>query len=350
MRAADGMLYGLDAAGGLLGGGVLYRVDPSIDSYSPLYNFNYATGASPMGGLIQLSDGKLYGMTYGGGQYSAGVIFSFDPVASTYLDLYDFNLSGGGYPMYGSLLKASDGKLYGLTSGGGTGQNGVIFSYDVINDTYTDLYDFNNSGYPNGSLIQANNGLLYGMTASGGTYAGGVIFSYDISTQSYTSLYNFTTSDGTYPQRSLTQGSNGKLFGTTSSSGLYGGGTAFSFDITSNTFTKLVEFGMLGCSGSSCDILETGAKQVATNVPLAQAENTDDLITYPNPATDHVTVLGKILTPKSQVELLDNHGKQIVDFTMKGNTLNVSDLSPGLYILKITADNRVAVGKFVKGE
>lgn len=350
MRAADGMLYGLDASGGSIGGGVLYRVDPSIDSYSPLYNFYYAAGMSPMGGLIQLSDGKLYGMTYYGGLNGAGVIFSFDPVDSTYLNLYDFYAANGGYPMYGSLLKASDGKLYGLTATGGANQTGTIFSYDVLNDIYTDVHDFDFSEgtYPHGSLIQADNGLLYGMTSSGGMNAGGIIFSYNLNTQSYSVLYNFNTTDGTNPQRSLTRGSTGKLFGTTAGGGVSGGGTAFSFDITNNTFTKLIDFSSIGCSGSSCDILETGAKSLATNIPVTPEQHIDQFVTYPNPVTDYVTVSGKILTPESQVELLDNQGKRIVDFTMKGNTLNVSMLPPGFYILKISADNRVAVGKFVK--
>src|SRR6185503_6881000 len=110
MRAADGMLYGLAGEGGLYNGGVIYRVDPLIDSYSPVYNFNSATGSVPYGRLIQLSDGKLYGMTYQGGQNSMGVIFSFNPEDSTYTELHDFNYSTGVGPMYENLLKATDGK------------------------------------------------------------------------------------------------------------------------------------------------------------------------------------------------------------------------------------------------
>src|SRR6185295_12541724 len=98
MLAADGMLYGLAAQGGLDNEGVLYRVDPAIDSYSPIYNFSSSTGGAPEGGLIQLSDGKLYGMTSGGGQNGAGVIFNFNPANNTYLDLYDFNATTGAGP------------------------------------------------------------------------------------------------------------------------------------------------------------------------------------------------------------------------------------------------------------
>ena len=44
-----------------------------------------------------------------------GVIFSFDPSSSTYTKLKDFDDVNGGDP-YGSLMQASDGKLYGMTS------------------------------------------------------------------------------------------------------------------------------------------------------------------------------------------------------------------------------------------
>jgi len=348
MLASDGLLYGLAAAGGLSNYGVLYRVDPAIDTYSPIYNFSSSTGDTPEGGLIQLSDGKLYGMTNGGGQNSGGVIFSFNPADSTYLDLYDFSMtSGGSQPYLGSLLKASDGKLYGLTYNG-SNSYGVIFSYDITSGIYSDLHDFysTDGAHPYGSLIQATNGLLYGMTYQGGTNDGGVIFSYNLSTQDYSVLYNFNSTDGFYPLRSLTQASNGKLFGTTSQGGFNYGGTAFSFDILNITFTKLIDFAYIGCSLSSCDILETGAMPLATAVVPIYSD--EEFATYPNPATDEVTVSGKILTPKTQVELWDNQGKRIVDFTIKDNTLNVSMLPSGFYILKITSGNSSAMGKFVK--
>ena len=77
---------------------------------------------------MQASDGKLYG-TYTGGSDS-GVIFSFDPSASTYTKLHDFVGTDGASPK-SSLMQASDGKLYGMTTGGGSSNLGVIFSYDI---------------------------------------------------------------------------------------------------------------------------------------------------------------------------------------------------------------------------
>jgi uncharacterized repeat protein (TIGR03803 family) len=52
--------------------------------------------------MIQASDGKLYGMTYGGGNSGSGVIFSFDPSSSIYTKLKDFDGANGANPYFGS--------------------------------------------------------------------------------------------------------------------------------------------------------------------------------------------------------------------------------------------------------
>ena len=119
---------------------------------------------------MQASDGKLYGMTHG---EEAAMLVLFFPLilpSSTYTKLKDFDNTNGANP-YGSLMQASDGKLYGMTSGGGSSGYGVIFSFDPSSSTYTKLKDFDDRmvAYPYGSLMQASDGKLYGMTISGGS-------------------------------------------------------------------------------------------------------------------------------------------------------------------------------------
>jgi uncharacterized repeat protein (TIGR03803 family) len=127
--------------------------------------------AHPSGSLVQAANGKLYGMTADGGSSGYGVIFSFDPSSSTYTKLMDFIGVNGTSP-HGGLVQASDGKLYGMTNGGGSNSYGVIFSYNPSTSTYIKLMDFGgaNGACPNGNLMQANDGKLYGMTTIGGKY------------------------------------------------------------------------------------------------------------------------------------------------------------------------------------
>ena len=72
---------------------------PLIQSWMDFDNTN---GANPYGSLMQASDGKLYGMTTNGGSSTLGVIFSFDPSSSTYTKLKDYDGANGANPFIGS--------------------------------------------------------------------------------------------------------------------------------------------------------------------------------------------------------------------------------------------------------
>ena len=242
VQASDGKLYGMTIRGGSSGDGVIFSFDPSSSIYTKLKDFDYTNGSIPSGSLVQASDGKLYGMTTSGGSNSRGVIFSFDPLASTFTKLKDLFFTNGSSP-YGSLIQASDGKLYGMTTSGGSNGRGVIFSFNPSASTYTKLKDFDrvNGGNPYGSLLQASNGKLYGMTTFGGSSDSGVIFSFDPSASIYTKLKDFNRVNGGNPAGSLIQASNGKIYGMTQFGGS-GAGVIFSFDPSASTYTKLKDF------------------------------------------------------------------------------------------------------------
>jgi uncharacterized repeat protein (TIGR03803 family) len=130
------------------------------------------TGAGPTGSLIQATDGKLYGMTTGGGANSFGVLFQYDLSTSTYTRKLDFNgAANGSYPL-GSLMQATDGKLYGMTSDGGAnsgtngGGYGVLFQYDPVTSITQKKLDFNvingiKPQYTN--LIEVSSGVSIGI-------------------------------------------------------------------------------------------------------------------------------------------------------------------------------------------
>jgi len=243
IQASDGKFYGMTPYGGSNGAGVIFSYDPLNVIYNKLLDFDGTNGAYPYGGLVQVSDGKLYGMTSGGGSYSSGVIFSYDPLNGIYNKLLDFDSTNGAYA-YGGLVQASDGKLYGTTGAGGSNNTGVIFSYDPSGAAYNKLKDFDyTSGiYPYGSLIQASDGTLYGMTTAGGSQGYGTIFSFNISGGIYTKLKDFANTDGAYPFGSLMQASDGRLYGMTNSGGGSGEGVIFSFNPSSATYTKLQDY------------------------------------------------------------------------------------------------------------
>ena len=280
IQAIDGKLYGLALGGGLpfgdttegsyfyKGNGAIYSYDIATGIYTDEYNFKYTDGAQPHGGLIQATDGKLYGMTRLGGindtsldgSYAGGVLFSFDPITKIYTVLHEFGDSTGQVP-YGSLIQASDGKLYGMASNGGNtffGNDGVLFSFDIIDSSYADLINFheNNGGEPLGNLVEATDGNLYGMTSEAYSYnkfAMGSIFSFNSTTATLINRYvvNYRdTINGEGPQGSLIEGNNGLLYGMMT----YGGdsgfsdskgyGVIFNFNSTNNVLSVLHKFNL----------------------------------------------------------------------------------------------------------
>ena len=247
MQASDDKLYGMTSDGGSSNAGVIFSFDPSSGIYTKLKDFGGADGSNPRGSLMQASDGRLYGMTRWGGSENRGVIFSFDPSRGTYTKLKDFTVSkdftvNGGYFPFGSLMQASNGKLYGMTNSGGVLNRGVIFSFDPVTEAYTKVKEFlgPDGSDPEGSLIQASNGLLYGMTPYGGKNVAGVIFALDPSSGNFHGISFPGDANGGRPTGSLMQASNGKLYGLTAA-GTYG--VIFSFDPSSGTYTNLKSFG-----------------------------------------------------------------------------------------------------------
>jgi uncharacterized repeat protein (TIGR03803 family) len=261
IQASDGKFYGMTSGGGANNLGVLFQYDPATSNYTKKLDFAGATnGANPKGSLMQASDGKLYGMTSTGGTNNMGVLFQYDPATSTYAKTFDFAGATNGTTPAGSLIQASDGKLYGMTYGGGVNGNGVLFQYDPATSTYIKKLDFDGftyGSYPNGSLIQASNGKLYGMAFQGGASNLGVLFQYDPTTSTCTKKLDFAgATNGANPDGSLMQASNGKLYGMTSYGGTNNKGVLFQYDPATSTYSKTLDFAGANGVNPYSDLIE----------------------------------------------------------------------------------------------
>ncbi len=130
----DGNLYGTTYEGGSTNEGVVFKLTPQ-GAITVLHNFGdpnypndgyYGIGAL-QGGLVQATDGNFYGATYNGGTLGYGVIFRITQ-AGVYSILYNFDGTHGGVGM--GLVQHTNGKIYGLV-GGGTYNKGVVYSFDM---------------------------------------------------------------------------------------------------------------------------------------------------------------------------------------------------------------------------
>ena len=89
------------------------------------------------------------------------------------------------------------------------------------------------------------------------------------------------------------------------------------------------------------------AQNNAINTPIQQ--NIEDLSIYPNPVNSGITYI--YITSKynlnKRVEFYNVLGKQIFTTNLTGKELNISNLSKGVYILKITEGGASETRKLV---
>ena len=185
-------------------------------SFTVLASFTGDNGAYPSAGVIQTSDGSFYGTTQSGGAYGYGTIFKRDP-AGALTTVHSFTGdSDGSYPS-GNLLLASDGHIYGMTSGIRPGEHGTVFRLQLPG-TLTTLHRFNGSdgSDPRAALIQGADGMFYGPTLAGGAHGAGTVFRIN-SAGVLSTLHSFDPLAGEagYPLSTLVQGPDGNYYGST---------------------------------------------------------------------------------------------------------------------------------------
>lgn len=135
VKGVDGNFYGTTIYGGAYGGGTIFRITPA-GAYTTMHSFNPVTAdlgcncglASPYGPLLLASDGNFYGVAWTGmsgpGSGEAGAVFRMTPTGTVTPVVY-FQ-SGTAAQTLGGLIESSDGSLYGASSGSST-NDGEIF-------------------------------------------------------------------------------------------------------------------------------------------------------------------------------------------------------------------------------
>jgi len=259
IQGTDGALYGTTLNGGTNSAGTVFRIGTNGTGYAPLYSFTGTggDGANPLAGLIQGADGALYGTTYYGGTNGYGTVFRIGTNGSGYAVLYSFSGTGGdGANPEAGLIQGVDGALYGTTYYGGTNGGGTVFRIGANGTAYAPLYSFagtNGDGaYPQAGLIQGAGGALYGTTDRGGTNNGGTVYRIGTNGTGYAVLYRFTGAggEGAIPVAGLIQGADRALYGTTDQGGTYGRGSVFRIGTNGSGYAVLYSFGSAAGDGA----------------------------------------------------------------------------------------------------
>ena len=196
----DGNLYGTTAEVYSGGSGTVYMLSPDGATFTTLHTFDGADGAGPEGGLLQASDGFLYGTTVNRGPNGGGTVFKISTDGTMFATLHAFGGGVFGGPYFG-LIQADDGFLYGTASADGAFGDGTVFAVSTDGTTFRTVHSFSggDGADPSCTLVEGLDGNLYGTTISGGTNDDGVVFMVSRDGQTFKTLHSFDGSDGLYP-------------------------------------------------------------------------------------------------------------------------------------------------------
>lgn len=278
VQGSDGNFYGTTYSGGTNGAGTVFKISTN-GVLTSLYSFNITNvgeGGFPAAGLVQASDGNFYGTTYRAplGPGSFGTIFRISTNGAEN-NLFDFNGTLNiffGVGPHAGLVQGSDGLLYGTTEVEGV-YDGAVFGAST-NGGVLGLHTFSggsDGGHPLATLIQGRDGGFYGTTEVGGTnlnggFGFGTVFRITPNGV-LTTLHSFSGgNDGASPLAGLVQGVDGTIYGTTPSGGSSSNGTVFAVNTNGTGFETLYSFSGGGTNSAGVFTNNDGANPQAALV------------------------------------------------------------------------------------
>jgi uncharacterized repeat protein (TIGR03803 family) len=225
--------------GGPSTGGDTSRVasGPAITNVHTFGSVTY-DAASSVATLTQASDGKLYGISSSGGSHGQGAIYSLAS-NGTYTILYSFTGTNDSGASYGAgLVEGPDGYLYGAT-------NGTLFKTKLGSNSVASIAA---PGEILGTPVPDGNGNLYATAFLGGSAGNGELISYNIASGTLTDVHDFSYADGVGLEGSPILASDGNLYGTArygganASGSQYGDGTVWVYNPTTQVFHVVYNF------------------------------------------------------------------------------------------------------------
>jgi hypothetical protein len=210
----DNHIYGFFAT--VVGAPAVFTRLDYLGNPTPLHTLSPDQGAPNL--MFLGSNDDFFGLSTLDGARSAG-IFRMTTAGSFSWVTQSFAVSG--YSL--ALIQASNGKFYGTLPQAGRAGAGSIYEAS-LNGHMRTIYEFprRTTGMPT-SLIEASDGMLYGTTIGEDTHllnnAVSTIFRLDPSSGNFQTLYSFAGRDC---ECSLVQGSDGRIYGISSSQQLAG--------------------------------------------------------------------------------------------------------------------------------
>jgi len=254
--AIGSTLYGMTSAGGpdasssFIGSGTIFQIGTDGSNYSILHAFGTNhDGIDPEGSLVA-SGSTLYGTTLND-------VFAIGTDGTGFNVLHTFagGSSDGQSALY-STPTLSGSTLYGVTSLGGTSNQGTLFQIGTDGTGFSLLHSFNattDGENPIGAPLLSGS-VLYGMTqsGSGSTTGAGTIYQIGVDGTNFTDLHNFghTPNEPGHPYGSLIQNGSA-LFGMDPGINQFGNNSLFTVNTNGTGFTLLHTYTSFGGGAGS---------------------------------------------------------------------------------------------------
>jgi len=330
VQATNGNLYGTTVDGGAHGEGTVFEIT-AAGRLTTLFSFESTDGAFPYAGLVQATNGNLYGTTTYGGANNYGTVFEITP-AGKLTTLFSFDSTNGAYP-YAGLVQAmtpsspTNGNFYGTTYEGGAKGDGTVFEITAAGKLTT-LFSFDSTdgAHPYAALVQATNGNFYGAAYQGGAKGEGTVFEITAAGK-LTTLFSFDSTDGAYPYAGLVQATNGNFYGATLQGGATSDGTVFSLSVGLGPFVEtLPAFGIEKATIIILGTNLTGATKVTfggTEATFSVVSSSEIKAAVPSGAK---TGTVEVTTPKGtlQSNLIFQVTPQLTSFTPTSGVVGTS--------------------------
>ncbi|MFY0673772.1 MAG: hypothetical protein JXQ87_10220 [Bacteroidia bacterium] len=334
IKASNGKLYGVTRKGGSENEGVIFEFNPTNEKYTVVANIGESTtGLNPIGSLLELSDGKLYGTCYNGSLNGGGVIFSFNPSNKKVERLNDLHLLP-----YSGFIRAYNGTLLGIaTKPPGSDENIWLYKFDVDRKKVIDSLDlsqFSISGQ--NFLLQTSNEKIIGVSRLGGN-GYGTIYEYDIQNNTIINLHNFDNLFGCNPVGEISELSEGIICGN--ARGIDSDGAFYTYDFENNSLTVRQKV------DSTLGRFSAYGPTVINYLPTGVTKTIDDqnfeISIYPSVFNAVLNIESSNITNNNLiVTIMTLNGSIVYDMNHnlgKDSTISllISDLKKGPYIIQL---------------
>lgn len=246
----DGKLYGsawLFSFFSQIPVNIIYSIDPDGSDYEVRTQFDYEDGISPEGDLYVYDD-KLYGTCNGGGSFGPfgnGTLYSFDPATDAFSSLFDFPTGQVDFSYPITSPTPIGGLFYGLTYYDDPSESGYFYSIEPDGTGFNKINDFGGQqgGDAGGGDVIYYDGVILGTTLYGGDDGAGTIFLYDIDDDAYVTLYEFEgATDGSEPADIILDLDDRVIYGCAANGGENGDGSIFKYDLNDFSFETIFSF------------------------------------------------------------------------------------------------------------